>query len=117
MWRPWSDSSSDDSNNSNTNIEEQLNVPDSENYVYSTQETGTQNINIEPDSSIIIPETSSDAASTSNCNTNQYLQYINILEEQNVQAGTYIFLLLKKFLLKIYNIIWLIILETIPVSS
>ena len=67
-----------------------------------------QNINIQPDSSIIIPETSSDAASTSNCNTNQYLQYINILEEQNVQAGTYILLLFKKILLKIYNIIIII---------
>ena len=91
MWRPWSDSTSEDGNNSNSNTEQQVNFPHSEYYVHNTEEPGTQNSNIQPDSSIMIPETSSDG--TSYFQTHHNLPYINILEEQNVQAGIYIFLL------------------------
>ena len=91
MWRPWSDSTSEDGNTSNSNTEEQVNVPDSQYYVDNTQEPGTQNRSIEPDSSLIIPETSSDGASS--FKTHHNLPYINILQEQNVQAGIYIFLI------------------------
>ncbi|MCG8624669.1 MAG: hypothetical protein MJE68_22070 [Proteobacteria bacterium] len=85
MWRPWSDSPSPGESfdiDKDTEIDP-VKGPD---HVPDTQSEEDTNLAQHISGTKCVPETSSSTDTPDNT-TNNYLRYINVLAEQNIQAG------------------------------